>query len=131
MDLSALTGCIRLIRPSHWVKKQLCAGSACFFLAKLGEIDSIYHAVYTFLIFCAASSSVYIINDWKDIKQDQAHPLKSKTRPLASGQISLPHALAMLLICCSFGHFCLFPCASSGFRGFVLFGFKCGLYFLP
>ena len=107
MDLSALTGCIRLIRPSHWVKNSFVLAPLVF-SGKIGEIDSIYHAVYTFLIFCAASSSVYIINDWKDIKQDQAHPLKSKTRPLASGQISLPHALAMLLICCSFVIFACF-----------------------
>jgi len=47
-------------------------------------------------LFCLASSTTYIINDIHDIEHDRRHPKKSKTRPLASGIVSVPAALVML-----------------------------------
>ena len=44
-------------------------------------------ALSAFLVFCLASSAIYVINDIVDIESDRAHPVK-KNRPLPSGQIS-------------------------------------------
>lgn len=48
------------------------------------------------LLFCIASSATYIINDMHDIERDRRHPKKSKTRPLASGAVSISAALVLL-----------------------------------
>lgn len=40
-----------------------------------------------FIAFCCIASSIYIINDYRDIEDDKKHPDKSK-RPLASGAVS-------------------------------------------
>ena len=42
------------------------------------------HILFGFLAFCFFASSIYIINDYRDIDDDRKHPVKSK-RPLASG----------------------------------------------
>ena len=54
--------------------------------------------------FCCMASSIYIINDYRDIEDDKKHPEKSK-RPLASGAVSKSAALviAVLLVIAGFG----------------------------
>jgi 4-hydroxybenzoate polyprenyltransferase len=49
-------------------------------------------ALSAFLVFCLASSAIYVINDIVDIESDRAHPVK-KNRPLPSGQISTQAAI--------------------------------------
>jgi len=49
------------------------------------------------LILCAASSSLYIINDLRDIEKDKLHPFK-KHRPLPSGNLSKNFALTTAAI---------------------------------
>lgn len=50
-----------------------------------------------FISFCLVASSIYIINDYRDIKDDQKHPIKSQ-RPLASGKVSPKMGLAIFFI---------------------------------
>jgi len=49
------------------------------------------------LAFCLTSSAGYILNDYMDMEQDKAHPLK-RSRPLASGQISPGSALILTIV---------------------------------
>lgn len=49
------------------------------------------------VIFTLTSSSIYIINDIKDIEKDKKHPTKCK-RPIAAGKISIKQAIIFLII---------------------------------
>ncbi|MGI9293664.1 MAG: UbiA family prenyltransferase, partial [Pseudomonadales bacterium] len=50
-----------------------------------------------FVAFCLVASATYVVNDILDLRSDQQHPTK-KTRPLAAGQIQIPHAIVIALI---------------------------------
>lgn len=60
---------------------------------------NLLQASLAFLCFCAAASSIYLINDMFDLEADRRHPRK-RNRPFASGRtpISQGLALAVLLI---------------------------------
>lgn len=88
---SAIPGLIKLIRIKHWVKN-LFVLAPLLFSGLLPDTDAILNSLEALLIFCLASSAVYILNDILDIDIDKAHPEKSISRPLASGQITLPQA---------------------------------------
>ena len=57
-----------------------------------------------FISFSLVASSIYILNDYRDIEDDKKHPEKSK-RPLASGSVSKSAAIiiCVLLILAGFG----------------------------
>lgn len=59
-------------------------------------------AVIAFIAFCVLSSSLYILNDLKDLEEDKHHPIKSK-RPLASGRLKKSHAILSFVILSSLG----------------------------
>ena len=84
---------ILLIRLNHWIKNILVF-TPLFFAQEIFTYKFI-DALYSFLVFCFAASSVYIINDIFDIEYDKKHPTK-KDRPLASGKISIHKALFVL-----------------------------------
>ncbi len=89
-------GLWRLMRPRQWIKNLLVFAPLIFasgFL-RLGDWPP---ATLAFLAFCFLSSAVYIANDWRDREEDRRHP-KKRLRPLASGQVSLGAAGALLLL---------------------------------
>ena len=53
-------------------------------------------AIMAALAFCLAASAVYVYNDIHDLEQDSLHPYKC-SRPLASGALSIPMAITILL----------------------------------
>ena len=55
-----------------------------------------------FIAFCLTVSSVYILNDLKDKKNDAKHPYK-KYRPVASGQVSASMGVGLMLALCLIG----------------------------
>jgi 4-hydroxybenzoate polyprenyltransferase len=57
-----------------------------------------------FLAFSFVASSIYIINDYRDIEDDRKHPDKCK-RPLASGMVSKPIALILAVALLAAGFF--------------------------
>jgi|GEM_PF-2971090 len=83
-------GLVRLARPHQWTKNLLCFAGV-FFSGHIGELPSVLRAFLTFLVFCAASSSVYVLNDLLDKDRDQNHPRK-RLRPIPAGEVSPFHA---------------------------------------
>jgi 4-hydroxybenzoate polyprenyltransferase len=79
------------LRPGQWTKN-LFVFAALVFAERLNDRGAAVRAVVAFLVFCALSSTVYLINDVLDRKQDRHHPLKAN-RPIASGSISPALAL--------------------------------------
>lgn len=92
-----LLGLIKLIRPKQWVKNAFVLAPLLFTGAFLDQ-PSLIKALVAFGLFCVASSATYIVNDIHDIEHDRKHPKKLLTRPLACGQVRIPHAIILLLI---------------------------------
>ncbi len=90
-----MTALLELIRIRQWVKNGFVL-APLFFGKDLLHRDAVLHALMAMAVFCLASSAVYIFNDWRDIEADRVHALK-KSRPLASGRIGVPAALALML----------------------------------
>jgi 4-hydroxybenzoate polyprenyltransferase len=87
---------IKLMRPHQYVKN-LFVFFPLFFALKITDLDLVKEASIAFLSFCFAASTIYIINDIRDIEKDRAHP-KKKKRPLASGKVNVMTAIAIAAI---------------------------------
>src|SRR5437660_11114543 len=80
------------LRPGHWTKN-LLVFAGLLFGQRLLDVRAIGAASAAFVIFCALSGVVYLINDISDRESDRQHPLKSR-RPIASGRVPVPAAAA-------------------------------------
>src|SRR5258708_1798449 len=88
-----LRNTFRLLRPRQWIKN-FAIFAALIFSGQLLNLSDLVKVFFGFLIFCALSSAIYIINDIFDIKKDRLHPFK-RFRPLASKQVPLQLAGAL------------------------------------
>ena len=88
----------RLIRLHQWLKNFLLF-VPLFASHKLDDVGLWQFAILAFFSFSLFSSSMYILNDLKDIEFDKKHPRK-KLRPFASGLIprSTGYILMPLLV---------------------------------
>lgn len=87
---------LKLLRAHQWIKNFFIF-APIFFSFNFHNIEAIVNAFYAFIGFSLIASSIYIINDWKDIHLDQQHPTK-KNRPLAAGTISIRNAFIACLL---------------------------------
>ena len=97
-----LRAIIQSMRPRQWTKN-LALFVGLIFAQQLFTPTSFERASVAFVVFCLASSSVYIFNDLLDLERDRQHPTKSK-RPLASGNLPVSWAIvtiAILLLGCA------------------------------
>jgi 4-hydroxybenzoate polyprenyltransferase len=92
---------VRAMRPRQWVKN-LALFVGIVFAQRLLAPPILGRAVLAFVIFCLASSVIYLLNDLLDLENDRQHPVKSK-RPLASGALPASWAVGaigvLLLVC--------------------------------
>jgi decaprenyl-phosphate phosphoribosyltransferase len=88
-------GLIQLMRPKQWIKNGFVL-APLLFTGEFLDAEAIHHAILAALLFCLASSIVYIINDLSDIERDRLHPQKKEKRPLAAGKVSKCSALCLL-----------------------------------
>jgi 4-hydroxybenzoate polyprenyltransferase len=81
----------RLIRVHQWVKN-LFVFVPLLFSQQLFNLFYFLQTLSAFIVFCFASSAIYVINDIVDIEADRAHPIK-KNRPLPAGDITVSLAV--------------------------------------
>ena len=79
------------LRPEQWTKN-LIVFAALIFARQLLDPAALALASAAFLIFCALSGAVYLLNDVSDREADRQHPTKQR-RPIASGALSPAVAL--------------------------------------
>ncbi len=91
---------IKLLRPKQWIKN-FAVFAAILFTGELFDIPILFTVILVFIVFCALSSGMYIINDIFDIDKDRMHPFK-KFRPLAHGDLSVLFALAICIFLIGF-----------------------------
>src|SRR5215471_17288146 len=87
---------IKLLRPKDWAKN-LFLFVPSFFAGSFFVASNIGLLIEGFIAFCFFASSIYIINDYRDIEDDRKHPKKSK-RPLASGKVKKSAAIVICIM---------------------------------
>lgn len=84
------------LRPNQWTKNGVLLAALFFgYWDKSQQIEllpSLSLIIPGVLLFCLASSSVYLVNDVRDVASDRAHPTK-RFRPIAAGRVSIRAAL--------------------------------------
>ncbi|RYY51225.1 MAG: decaprenyl-phosphate phosphoribosyltransferase [Chitinophagaceae bacterium] len=86
---------IKLIRPKDWAKN-LFLFIPLFFAGMFFETTKLAELLVGFICFSLVASCIYIMNDYRDIADDQKHPVK-KNRPLASGAVKKSTALVIAI----------------------------------
>lgn len=97
LPLAQIRGLFILIRPKQWIKNGFVL-APLIFTGEFLNTSSICHALFAALLFCIASSATYSLNDIHDINHDRRHRQKCKTRPLASGLITIRQA-GFVIVC--------------------------------
>ena len=87
---------INALRPVQWTKNLMVFHGLLFGL-RLFESWAVLRALAAFVIFCALSGAVYLVNDILDRESDRRHPLKA-TRPIASGALSVHAATVSAIV---------------------------------
>jgi 4-hydroxybenzoate polyprenyltransferase len=82
------------LRPHQWLKNVLVFAPA---LAAHRLDHALLASLLAFISFCLCASSVYIINDLLDLRNDRAHPNK-QLRPFAAARIPIIHGIALFPI---------------------------------
>ena len=73
------------LRPAQWIKN-LILFAGLLFGKRLFDAAAVFDAVSAFVVFCALSGVVYLVNDIADCESDRLHPLKAR-RSIASGAL--------------------------------------------
>ena len=84
------------LRPSQWTKN-LIVFAGLIFGQRLLDPDAVLKAVAAFVVFCALSGVVYLLNDVADREADRLHPLK-RHRPIASGAVPVGAAVGVAAV---------------------------------
>ncbi len=83
---SLLLDLLICLRPYQWVKNGIVFGGLVFSHSMM-EGRAVQLSVMAFVVFCLASSGIYILNDLHDLKEDRQHPAK-RLRPIAAGRLN-------------------------------------------
>ncbi|MER2519638.1 MAG: decaprenyl-phosphate phosphoribosyltransferase [Bdellovibrionales bacterium] len=110
-----------LLRPRHWIQNSFVLAPLVFSGYFL-RANAVREACIGAALFCLATSTTYIVNDLYDHNRDHIHRKKSKTRPLASGQIPVRAAWLFLiaLYAVLLSGFLLIPAIMPILLGYIL-----------
>ncbi len=86
---------LKALRPRQWTKN-LIVFAAPLFAFSINQ-NSLLGSLLALALFCASSSSFYLLNDIVDVEADRRHPVKCN-RPIAAGLVKIPVAIAMAVI---------------------------------
>lgn len=84
---------IDLLHVNNWIKNGFVIAPAIFSF-NLFSWNLLLKTMYAFFSFSFSSSFIYILNNLIDRDKDVRHPVK-KNRPIASGLVSVRHAVLM------------------------------------
>ncbi|WP_084611757.1 decaprenyl-phosphate phosphoribosyltransferase [Tomitella biformata] len=100
---TVLGGLLKAMRPWQWVKNVLVL-AAPVAAGSLFDTNVLGPVALAFVVFCLAASSIYLVNDARDVAADQAHPVK-RYRPIAAGvlPVGLAYAAAAILMAAAIG----------------------------
>ena len=87
---------LKLLRIEQWVKN-FFVFIPLFFSGNVTHPQFLIKSIFAFVAFSLIASSIYILNDYKDIEADRKHPEK-KNRPLANGSISKGFGLFLFVV---------------------------------
>lgn len=92
MWLRTLFLVLKSARPRQWIKNialyaPLFFSGFLFYQPQEGP-SYFFRVTFAVLIFCILTSSIYLINDIFDAREDAKHPFKKK-RPIASGKLPI------------------------------------------
>jgi len=80
-----VTALLESLRPKQWTKNLLVFAGVVF-SQHAGDRAPLLRAVAGFVAFSLLASSVYLVNDLRDVESDRLHPRK-RMRPIASGRL--------------------------------------------
>jgi len=89
--MAKLKAYLHLARPHQYLKNGFI-WLPIFFGYQITAPHAVFLTLLAFGAFCLMSSTIYIINDFRDREEDRRHPVK-KNRPLANGTVSAKEAL--------------------------------------
>jgi 4-hydroxybenzoate polyprenyltransferase len=108
---------LRAMRPKQWIKNLLVFGAFVFTLNERWRPMSpemwryLERSLAAFALFSLLASSIYLINDVRDIEKDRQHPRKRR-RPIAAGTLAPGVAIgfaALLMVATLAASFVLSP----------------------
>ena len=85
---------VELARPWQWTKNGLLF-AGLIFSQNLIHPAFFMRSLAAFVIFCAASSAIYMLNDICDLDRDRLHPVK-RSRPLPAGRVGRGEVLVVM-----------------------------------
>jgi decaprenyl-phosphate phosphoribosyltransferase len=96
-----IVGVVKAMRPRQWVKNVLVLAAPLAAWGTYVHYDwsrVLGQVAIAFVVFCLGASSVYLVNDVRDVEADREHPTK-RFRPIAAGVVPewLAYTLAVVL----------------------------------
>jgi len=91
---AAVRSLLSALRVSQWTKNSVVLAAVFFALGDREQNipwTTAAMVIPAAILFCLASSGIYILNDIRDIESDRAHPTK-RLRAIASGRMPVPAA---------------------------------------
>ena len=95
---------VKGLRPKQWVKNVLVLAAPLAAGTEAWTSRTALDVLLAFVVFCFGASSIYLVNDARDVDSDREHPTK-RFRPIASGMlpIKLAFGMAVALIVAAIG----------------------------